>query len=481
MSKYHTYVLKSGSVVTDGVVKELDIILEGGKIARLGSGLRAPNHAIEIDISGKHVIPGVIDGHVHLREFEYSAREDFYSGTSAAAVGGITTVMDMPNSNPKVTTPEAFRQRRARVEERAYVNIGLYGWAYEGNVDALEDIWSLGAVGLKIFAAETGIYSEFTNFTVTEPQAMFQILERVAAFGGLTAIHSESQALMAYLEAKARANLRPDLGAYLAARPLVVEDVAVFSEVAIAKHWSARIHICHVVGKGTVDFLRWAKREYHPYVSCEVTPHNLLLTEEECRQIGSLAKFSPPVHDIDSKTALWEGLKDGTIDFIGSDHAPQDNEKKKLANIWEAPPGSPELDYWVPLILDRVADADLSWQRFVEVTSKRPAQIFGLYPKKGVIAEGSDADVVVVDMASTTTIDPARFMSKARYSPFAGRTVRGVPLMTFVNGHLVARNGEIVAKPGVGKFVSPNGATDNSGLIGHAKPPMSTMSSSNAS
>jgi dihydroorotase-like cyclic amidohydrolase len=158
--------------------------------------------------------------------------------------------------------------------------------------------------------------------------------------------------------------------------------------------------------------------------------------------------------------ALWEGLCDGAIDIVGSDHAPQDNNKKKESNIWSAPPGSPALDYWVPLMLDRVAAGQLSMRRFVEVSSKRPAEIFGLYPKKGTIRAGADADLIVVDMAKTSRVDAARFKSKAKYSPFHGWEVRGLPVMTIVNGTVVAKDGEIVGRPGTGRFVHPIGSVE---------------------
>jgi dihydroorotase-like cyclic amidohydrolase len=154
------------------------------------------------------------------------------------------------------------------------------------------------------------------------------------------------------------------------------------------------------------------------------------------------------------RKALWDGLLDGTIDIVGSDHAPQDYEKKHNPNIWEASPGSPALDYWVPVMLDRVARGEISMERFVEAASARPAQIFGLYPRKGAIRPGADADVVVLDMNKTATVSPANFKSKARYTPFEGWPMRGIPTMTFVAGNLIARDGEIVGKPGSGTIVS---------------------------
>jgi len=221
----------------------------------------------------------------------------------------------------------------------------------------------------------------------------------------------------------------------------------------MARETGAKLHICHVVGKGAVDFMRWAKQNYYPNVSCEAAPCNLLMNDEDAFKLGSVAKFSPPVQSEVHRRAVWDGLLDGTIDMVGSDHAPQDFEKKHNPNIWQASPGSPALDYWVPLMLDRVARGEITMSRLVEVACTAPARRFGLYPAKGVLKEGADADVVVIDMAKTATVDTARFKSKARYTAFEGWPMRGIPVMTFVNGKLVAKDGQIVGKPGDGKFV----------------------------
>jgi allantoinase len=448
-------VLKNGRVVTPRGEMNADVYIGGGKILGVGSMPAHDQAAKAIDVGGQYVVPGFIDGHVHLREMGNSDREDFYTGTQAAAVGGITTVMDMPNSKPNVITPDDYKARRDRVVERAYVNIGLYVWACAKNVDRLHEFEELGPIGFKIFTAETGAYDpEFANYITTDPSVVYRIFEQTSRMRLVTAVHSECQSLATHFEKYARNEMKPDMSAYLYARKQSVEDVAVFSEVAMARETKARLHICHVVGKGAVDFLRWAKKDYYPDVTCEAAPGNLLMNADDTIQMGSVAKFSPPVQAEEHRRALWNGLLDGTIDIVGSDHAPQDYEKKHNPNIWQASPGSPALDYWVPVMLDRVARGDISMQRFVEAASARPAQIFGLYPRKGAIEAGADADVVVLDMNKTGTVAAARFKSKARYTPFEGWPMRGIPTMTFVAGNLVARDGEIVGKPGNGTIVS---------------------------
>lgn len=454
MSTPQVTALRNGRVVTPEGEVDADLYLAGGTIVGIGNLPQHETISHSIDVAGKYVVPGFIDGHVHLREMGNSDREDFYTGTQAAALGGITTVMDMPNSKPNVITPDDFRCRRDRVLERAYVNIGLYVWACAKNVGRLHEFEGLGPIGFKIFTAETGAYDpEFAQYITTDPAVMYRIFEQTSRMGAVTAVHSECQALIGCFEEHARRQMAPDMRAYLYSRRQSVEDVAVFSEVAMARETNARLHICHVVGKGAVDFLRWAKREYYPGVTCEAAPHNLLMTDEDTIRKGSVAKFSPPVQSDVHRRALWNGLLDGTIDIIGSDHAPQDYEKKHNPDIWQASPGSPALDYWVPLMLDRVARGEIAMQRFVEAASAKPAQIFGLYPDKGAIRIGADADIVVLDMNTTSVVEPHRFKSKAKYTPFEGWQLRGIPEMTFVGGALVARDGKIVGQPGAGTIV----------------------------
>ena len=446
--------LRNGTLITPEGELKASLYLQAEKIIGIGSRVDLDQHATTVDCSGKLVVPGFIDGHVHLREMGNSDREDFYTGTQAAAVGGITTVMDMPNSKPNVITPDDFKARRDRVTERAYVNIGLYVWACAKNADRLYEFEELGPIGFKIFTAETGAYDpEFANYITTEPSVMYRIFDQTGRMGIVTAVHSECQSLIEHFEKHARKEMPPDMRAYVYSRKQSVEDVAVFSEVAMARETGAKLHICHVVGKGAVDFMRWAKQNYYPNVSCEAAPCNLLMNDEDAFKLGSVAKFSPPVQSEVHRRAVWDGLLDGTIDMVGSDHAPQDFEKKHNPNIWQASPGSPALDYWVPLMLDRVARGEITMSRLVEVACTAPARRFGLYPAKGVLKEGADADVVVIDMAKTATVDTARFKSKARYTAFEGWPMRGIPVMTFVNGKLVAKDGQIVGKPGDGKFV----------------------------
>lgn len=456
MKAHEVIILRNGRVMTPRGETAVDVYFSDGKIIALGGRPELDAEARVIDVTGKYVVPGFIDGHVHLREMGYSDREDFYSGTQAAAVGGITTVMDMPNSQPKVITPDDYKARRDRVVERAYVNIGLYVWACAKNIEILKEFEDIRPIGFKIFTAETGAYDpEFANYITTEPSTLYRILEQVGAIGSVAAIHSECQSLISYFEARARPSMNPDMRAYLYSRPQAVEDVAVFSEVAMARQTNAKIHICHVVGKGTVDFLRWAKQHYYSHVSCEAAPHNLLMNDEQTVQLGSVAKFSPPVHAEEHRKALWTGLLDGTIDIIGSDHAPQDYEKKHNPDIWQASPGSPALDYWVPLMLDRVARNELSMERFVQAASERPAKIFGIYPRKGSLQVGADADLVVIDMDRKSRVDPSLFKSKAKYTAFEGWPLCGMPVMTFVGGTLVAKDGAVIARPGTGTLVSP--------------------------
>ncbi|MDH3317759.1 MAG: amidohydrolase family protein, partial [Gammaproteobacteria bacterium] len=236
MNTQDVTVLRNGRIITAAGEITGNVYMAGGKIVDVGAKPELDASAKVIDVAGKYVVPGFIDGHVHLREMGYSDREDFYTGTQAAAIGGITTVMDMPNSKPNVITPDDFKARRDRVFERAYVNIGLYVWACAKNIERLTEFAGLGPIGFKVFTAETGAYDpEFANYITTDPAVLYRILKEIGKMGSLAAIHSECQALITHFEEHAKKTMPADIRAYVYSRPQAVEDVAVFSEVAIAR------------------------------------------------------------------------------------------------------------------------------------------------------------------------------------------------------------------------------------------------------
>jgi len=454
-SKNRNYNLMDTSVVTPDGIRRANVALRDGKIASIEEG-SLPGNAEEIDLKGKPLLPGIIDPHVHLRDMEESEKEDFISGTACAAVGGVTTVMQMPNGSPDLRTVKDFHERRKIIENRAYSDIALYVWASEQNRNELHDFQEFGAIGYKIFTAVTGPYREdFKNYITTDEDKLFLLFEKIASFDGQIGIHAESNAILELFTERCKKEMSPDIDAWRLSRPNFAEELAVFDALTLSVATGARVHICHVVGAQTVQLIRDAKRR-NSKISAEVAPCNLLLCDKDIRDSVSWGKFSPPVKTAADRDALWEGFLDETIDTMGTDHAPQFTDRKNNPNIWVAPPGGPGLEIFLPSMLNEVSSGHLTLPVLVKRLCEAPAKIFRLYPRKGTVTVGADADLVVVDMERKINVDVAKGKSKAKYTAFVNKTFIGSPVMTFLRGEIIARDGQLVVPPGSGQFVRPD-------------------------
>lgn len=445
-------VFVNARLVSPNGVEEGQIAVEGGRITHVGAAVPRPAGAEVVDLGGLLVFPGIIDAHTHLRDFNHNHREDLETGTAAAAVGGVTTVIDMPNSDPAVVTAEAFEQRCARAEEVAYVDYGLYAWAGPETLEAMPALARAGAIGFKVFMAESNLS---VSYITRDLPSLARIMETATGLDALVALHAENDSLIKYLEPRAREQRPPDLYAYLASRPPMVEEIAVFDALAIARWANTRVHICHVVGADAVDVVAAAKQK-SSRVSCEVPQSNLFLGVEDGVHLGGLAKFSPPLRTGTDRARLWEALRSGVIDIAASDHAPQVLEDKVGSDdIWKLRAGAPWLEIGLSMMLDAARQGRLTIMDVARVMCERPARLLRLYSKKGCLRPGAAADLVVVDPGGELKVEAASFKSKAKYSPFDKWSFVGRPVMTVVRGRLVARDGKLVEGPGVGRRVRP--------------------------
>lgn len=459
---YDTLIL-NGDVVTETGIYPLDLAIRDGKIAALVSR-GTPLHAAEIiDASGRLVLPGAIDIHFHCRAPAYPERGDFATETRAAAAGGVTTIFEMPISKPCCATGDIFRMRKSLAEANAYVNFGLY--AAPGLLDRgeIQDMVNEGAIGFKIFMTEAppGRSDEFEGLCLPEVDGLYQALHLVAETGLVCVVHAEDNRLLEWHTAQLIASGRNDIAVHGESRPPHVEALAIATLLTLNETIGANLHIAHLSAREALEVLRRYKRTGST-TSAETCPHYLFFTEADLLRVGPYAKINPPLRQASDQAALWEGLLDGSIMAVTTDHSPFTVEEKERArtDIWRTPPGAPGVEELLISMLDAALGGKLSIEKAVKLISTNGAKRFGIYPQKGVIAVDADADLVIFDPKTATIIHPDMLFSQARGSDklYEGMTFQGRVNRTLVLGRTVFQDGKITGQPGWGKFVRPDAA-----------------------
>jgi dihydroorotase len=413
--------------LADGLV-EADIGVTGGRIAALGA-LAGASAARTIDARNLAALPGVIDTQVHFREPGMEHKEDLASGTACAALGGVTAVFEMPNTRPSTTTAELLADKVKRAQGRVHCDIAFYVGATAENADHLGRLERLpGCCGVKLFmGSSTG------DLLVADEVDLVRVLK-----GGRRrmAVHAEDDARLtarkAAITAGAHVRVHPEW------RDVETALSATQRLLALARRYQRPVHVLHVTTAEEASLLA----RHKDVASMEVTPQHLTLTAPDCYdRLGTLAQMNPPIRDARHREALWRAVNEGVVDVIGSDHAPHTRAEKAQAYP-ASPSGMPGVQTLLPLMLDHMNSGRLTLQRLVELTSATAARLFGI-KGKGRIAAGFDADLVLVDLKRRQRIEPAWLASKCGWSPFAGETVTGWPVMTLLRGDVAAREGEL--------------------------------------
>lgn len=431
-------VINGGTLVFPDGTLQASLAIQGEQIAAIGLPETMPPAKEVLDATGLYILPGAIDAHVHFREPGYTHKEDWQTGSAAAAMGGVTTVFEMPNVNPPTGTPEALAQKHALAAEKSHVDFGLYGLLAEDNIDQLEALVAGGVAGFKCFMGNT-----FGNLPSPSTGAMLEGFEIVARHGLRIALHAETASIMARRTAALQAAGRTDPLAHLDARPAVVAIEAVSRAAVLAEWTGARIHVLHVSSADELRPLREAKARGVD-ITAETCPQYLLLDSGEYGRLKGVIRVNPPVREARHKDPLWAALADGTIDMIATDHAPHVPEEKGRASIWDCDCGFPGVETQMPLMLTEVARGRMAITDYVRWSAANPARSFGLYPRKGVLRPGSDADLAIVDLRREATIKDAVLQSRAKITPWNGRLVQGLPMHTLVRGRFVMRDRALV-------------------------------------
>ncbi|MFZ2215679.1 MAG: dihydroorotase [Methanothermobacter tenebrarum] len=399
----------------------VNIGIEDGEIARISkSPLKADK---TIKIKGNIILPGLIDAHVHFREPGYEYKEDFRTGSMAAAHGGFTTILDMPNTKPETNTAREFKKKIKIASKKSIIDFGLHAGIKK--LKEIKKITQLNPASFKIFTEEI------------ENHKISRIFQTLKGSNIPITFHCEDPQIIEYCTNQLKDESRPEI--YSIARPTIAEELATTNAITFSHHYNHPIHICHISSKKTLELIKSIKAP----VTCEITPHHLLLTSEDLKKWGAIAKTNPPLRP--GKEAIT--IKDlKMIDIIATDHAPHTLQEKK-ANIWEAPPGIPNLEVTLKLLLTLNAKKRLKLARIQKMLSEKSASIFGL-KNKGRIETGMDADFVIIDPKRTGKIKADEFYSKAHYTPFDGMEYIGEPVMTILRGKLIMEEGEVFKNRG---------------------------------
>ncbi|MGD9803771.1 MAG: dihydroorotase [Hyphomicrobiaceae bacterium] len=429
MADTYDLIVKGATVVNHDGEGVRDIAIRAGRIAAIGQ-LGAAKAVDVLDARGLHVLPGVIDSQVHFREPGLEQKEDLATGSRAAVMGGVTAVFEMPNTKPLTTDAAALADKIARARGRMHCDFAFYvGGTREniGDIPALEKLE--GSAGIKVFmGASTG------DLLVEDEPSLDRIIARLSR---RAAFHSEDEARL-----RARADVREhgNPSTHPLWRDPEAAMIATKRLVGLAEKYRRRVHVLHI---STADEIRWL-REHKDWATCEVTPHHLTLVAPDCyERLGTFAQMNPPVRDDAHRQGIWAGIADGTVDVLGSDHAPHTIEEKHHPYP-ESHSGMTGVQTLVPTMLDHVNAGRLSLARFVDLTSAGPQRIFGIVGK-GRIAVGYDADLTIVDLARTETITNGWIESRCAWTPYDGVKVKGWPVGTFVRGRRVMWQGEIEA------------------------------------
>jgi dihydroorotase len=446
--------IRGGVVQTSRGPIEADVVISGEHVSALVGRVDELATDTEIDAAGKWVLPGLIDMHAHTRVPGYEYKEDFLTASQAAAAGGYTTFVDMPNVEPPTVTVEQFEEKRAIAAEQCIIDWGHFVGPTQ--VDQIEPLAAAGATGFKIFQV-TGGYPHDPRLAVDDPARLYTTFREIASTGLLCVVHPFTQSLFEHMYAEEVAKGRPaDIYTF---SDVYTRDVVWRTAVAILtelqRDTGVRLQVVHTHAPGSLRILRRAKADGLP-VSVAADPKYFHLTAKEIDEQGARGIPGGAVtSDAERMAEIWRSLEDGTIDVIDSDHAPHTVEDLKLMeeDPLIGPFGAPHYDNLLSLMLTDVHNGNLRLERLVGALTENPARLLGLYPHKGALLPGSSADVVIVDPTKEVVPSDETVLSKSGWTPYRGWKLIGAPVLTMRRGEVIARDGVVDAAPGSGRFI----------------------------
>ncbi|SRR5579884_1451596 len=400
-----------------------------------------------VDAAGLCLLPGAVDGHVHFQDPGDTTREDFISGTTAAAVGGVMTVIEHTHSHT-VRDPAFLREKREHLRGRALIDFGLAAHAWPDQLSQTRALWEAGVTFFKVFTCTTHGVPGF------DAAHLLRLFREVAEYDGLCLVHCEDESITAENERELRAAGRDDPAVIVEWRSREAELTAANTMGLLARLTGVRAIAAHVSYPAAIDVLA-RERALGARLALETCPQYLYLEEQEIHTHGAFRKFTPParVRSRAEADEMWRRVAQGAITHVSTDHAPATRGQKTDGSIWECHFGLPGVETTLSLLLDGAQAGHLSLERVVELVAETPARLYGLYPWKGSLQAGADADLVLVDPTAARTLADEQVVSKAGWTPYHGRRIHGRPVMTFSRGRLVAPDGRPHGEPGWGQFL----------------------------
>ncbi|MDC0488964.1 dihydroorotase [Pelagibacteraceae bacterium] len=429
MSDNFSLIIKNGSCYIDGKLTQTDIGLSGNKIKKIGK--IELNSSKVYDATDKVVLPGIIDTQTHFREPGSTDVEDLESGSRAAVLGGVTSLFEMPNTNPPTSNLVEFDKKLQLAKNRMHSNYAFYFGATPDNIEQLSKLKDVeGCCGVKLFAGSS------TGKLLVDKEA--DIEKVISSSDRVVSIHSEDEEI---LNLRKKFIKEGDVHSHPEWRNSECAISSTRRVVKIAERYNKKIHVLHVTTKEEVDFLAMHKKN----VTFEITPQHLTLYAPDCyEKLGTYAQMNPPLRTKEHYDRLWVAIKNNIVDVLGSDHAPHSKENKNK-NYPNTPSGMPGVQTIFPVMLDHVNNEKLTLQQLIKLMCENPCKIFGI-KNKGYLKEGYDADLTIADMNKEVTIKDEMIASKCGWTPFNNHKVKGFPVGTIVNGNLVMSNGKIIVE-----------------------------------
>lgn len=449
-------VVKNGWVVTPNDTFKGGVAIADGKFVTVGADETLPDAREVIDAAGRHILPGLIDAHVHFREPGVTHKEDFATGSTAAICGGITTVIDMPNQVPPTENAEQVLVKKRLAESKSMCDFAVLGVVHQTNAGDVIPMADAGAIGYKIFFGET-----IGNLPFPDDGMCIEVFSNITKARVPVCVHAENRQIQHYWTNKLKAEGKNDPIFWEQSRPALCEFESVAHLIFMTEQFGTMLHIVHTSSKQAAQMIKDAKAR-GLRVTAETAPHYLLREAKDMNEVGPLLKMNPPIRSKDHQEALWDGLLGGYIDMIATDHSPHTMEEKgatidgKMTKpaIWDCISGFCGVETAVPLMLTEVNKGRMTLNQYVRWASENPAKVWQMYPKKGAIRVGSDGDLTIVDMNKEGTIDARKLHSKNTPTPWHGWKVKGMPVYTIVRGNVQMKDGEPVGKP-IGRMQTP--------------------------